>query len=225
MQHHRLSVAIAVAVLGFFHAGAVAQTADGSARLRLQLNQANAENARLIRENTELSAEVDRLTKALDAKDSEVKKISANLNRVETTASRYRRSTEQSGEALGRLREQQAELVAQCRKIALDLRQTEQDRSQLDRELSDNQTALRSCAANNASMFATAEQALDALEGRGAASKLAEREPFTQLARVRLENMVDEFRYALEDNRIDPPDAGEQDAAPVDVEGSVSGSR
>ncbi|MEO0579114.1 MAG: hypothetical protein AAFZ58_10510, partial [Pseudomonadota bacterium] len=61
----------------------------------------------------------------------------------------------------------------------------------------------RTCARHNVEMFDTAIEVLDAYENKGLFTRAAQGESLTQLARVRVENIVDEYRYALEDQQLD----------------------
>lgn len=175
---------------------------DSSARLRLQVNQLTGEVGRLNRENSELQSELDALRTQLETAQDAVSRTESRLNRAENNAQQFRQANQRNGEAMESMRERERELVARFRETIEQLRDTEQARGELEIRVADLDTAYNACAANNREMFDIGNEVLDVLDGRGSFKRLGEREPFTQLSRVRLENLVDEYRYALEDQEL-----------------------
>ena len=185
---------------------AAQQANDGSARLRLQVNQLTAEVGRLNRENGELQQELDALRSQLESAQGDLERTAGRLNRAENSAAQFRQATQRGSEQLDVMRARERDLVARFRETITQLRGTEQARATLKNEVANLETAYASCADNNRQMFSTAEEILATLEGRGGGRRLIEGEPFTQIARVRLENLVDEYRYDLEDQLVPETD-------------------
>ena len=105
--------------------------------------------------------------------------------------------------AIDRYKQREQELIGEFRKTIDLLRETEGEKSRLGGELAETQIEYRECARHNAEMYGIATEVLDAYENKGFFTRASQGEPFTQLARVRVENIVDEYRYALEDTQID----------------------
>lgn len=207
-----LPVVILSALLGA--GGADAQTARrdevGTARLQAVVNQLTAEKAALERRNADLSKELQDAEQELERLRSAEESTEARLTSAEASLQRVRQSNAQTNAALEQTRERMQALVGKFRETAEVLRETERNRNRLGEELEVARQQYRQCARDNLAMYETGLEALDALENKGLLSVLGQNEPFTQLGRVRLENLVDEYRRELEDNRVlEPePDSG-----------------
>ncbi|MEL6301599.1 MAG: hypothetical protein AAFV47_08630 [Pseudomonadota bacterium] len=203
----RFGIALAICFTCVGEVGAQQPQGDSSARLRLQVNQLSADNGRLNRENSELQQQIAALTKQLEAAEEKIERTESRLGRAENTAQRFREVTQQNSETLDLMRERERELVGKFRETINQLRDTERARAELETRAADLDISFQNCAANNREMFEVSNEILDVLDGRGLLKRMGEREPFTQLSRVRLENLVDEYRYALEDELIDTPES------------------
>lgn len=65
--------------------------------------------------------------------------------------------------------------------------------------------ASEACATKNAALYKTANDILDEIEKHGGSfSAVAENEPFTGLARVKLQNIIQDKRNVLDDNHVVP---------------------
>ena len=74
----------------------------------------------------------------------------------------------------------------------------------------------RDCATRNRELVDLGLELLDAYRNKGVWSALAEREPLTGLARVKLENAAQDYAGKIADRSLPPePDAGPLEAAPV----------
>lgn len=189
----------------------VAATADaqssrrddgGSARLQALVSQLTAEKAQLQQENTRLTRELGELEKELEAEQERANTNEDKLRSAESEASRFRRSTDQAKDVLEQTRSRLDELVERFRETVGVLRTTEQERADLTTELSDMTLNYTTCANHNMELYTTGLEVLAAFEGQGPMARAGKREPFTQLVRVRIENIADEYRYALEDNLL-----------------------
>ena len=104
--------------------------------------------------------------------------------------------------ALEQQRARTEELVAEFRKTIETLRATELERNDLRTMLGSRESALSQCVTNNQKLFETGNEVLDRYEDKGCFSSMRENEPFTQNRRVKLQNLVDEYRWALEDQKL-----------------------
>ncbi len=61
------------------------------------------------------------------------------------------------------------------------------------------------CEGKNAELYATGKEILDKLDSDDFAASLVRHEPFTGIARVKLDNIVQDYQDKLRDQRLPPP--------------------
>jgi chromosome segregation ATPase len=194
-----------VVVLGVCAATAGAQQArddGGAARLQAMVSQLTSEKTQLQAENK------DTKTK-LDAANAELKKVrdqnadlQRRLSQNETSLAQSSAANTRSSEQYNTLRSRTDELVKQFREVAENLRKTEIERNDLKTTLAARESILGTCVANNDKLLATGNEILDRYEAKGCFASAREKEPFTQVKRVQLQNLVDEYRWKLEDQKL-----------------------
>lgn len=83
-----------------------------------------------------------------------------------------------------------------------EIKQLVEIRQRLQNELKRvNQTYDR-CAENNAGMYAVASEVLHRYEGKGFKDRVLEKEPFTQIKKVELERLVQEYRDKIDSQKL-----------------------
>jgi len=184
-----------------------------TARFQAIIGQLTREKAALERDRAELQASLDRLSGELERARAEAARTEERLDRAEAVRGRLRENHEATTAALEQARAQMNELVRKFRETVQALRRTEEEKSRLGDELSASRSRFQACAEDNRALFEVANEVLERYEEKGVFRQVAQNEPFTQLTRVRIENLVDEYRYQLEDNRVpeDDSDAGAAD--------------
>jgi len=210
LQTPAFLVAAGAALLLSMHAGpAAAQAArsgsGASAQLVQQLQQLasertalQAENARMKKELAEVTKERDTLKNGRTALDQRAKASEAAIAR----------SAQEKANAEGEIekqKERMQELIAKFRETAQTLKEVETERTAFKQSLATQETELQACVAKNAALYQLNDEVLTRLESRGAFSRLASAEPFTKLKRTQLENLVDEYRYRADDQRVALP--------------------
>jgi chromosome segregation ATPase len=145
----------------------------------------------------------------LDAANAELKKVRDQNAELEKRLSQSETSLAQSSAANTRGNEQAAqqrarmdELVKQFRETIENLKKTELERNELKTTLAARESVLGTCVANNDKLFATGNEILDRYEAKGCFASAREKEPFTQVKRVQLQNLVDAYRWQLEDQKL-----------------------
>jgi hypothetical protein len=98
--------------------------------------------------------------------------------------------------------------VAEFRRTIDALRTVEAERTSLQQRSQALARDHERCVQNNVELASIAQDALTRYESAGFGHALAKSEPFTRLARTRVENIVDEQRARVEELRSAPaPDA------------------
>jgi predicted RNase H-like nuclease (RuvC/YqgF family) len=189
-----------------------AQTArsggGASAQQLQQLQQLASERTALQNENGKLKAELDKLRKENEAirrdqKSAEQRNRSASAS-TEAAVARGAAETERLQADLARERQRMQELVDRFKETANSLRDVEMDRTGVRQTLVERERALKVCVDRNQALYALNGEVLTKFEDQGFWSALARREPFTQLKRVQLENLVDGYRAAAQDQVVTP---------------------
>lgn len=178
-----------------------------SAQLMQQMQQLASERASLQEENARLKRDLEQARKDLDAAKGGRAGLEQRARAAEVATARLTSSEQSTRAELEQQKVRLQELVAKFRETANTLRTTEADRNELQAALSKSKTEWTSCANHNVALFDLNNEILTRLGSRGGFSRLAELEPFTQLKRVELENLVDAYRGRAEDHRLAPATA------------------
>jgi chromosome segregation ATPase len=193
----------------------LAQTARSGGTASAQLMQQMQE---LASERTTLQAENDRLKKQLAdvTKDRDALKAAAQgLDRKEkeTLAALAHSSTQRDATAqeLTQDKAKMQELIARFRETIQKLRETETEDTTEKQALAKSQHELSACVDHNVALYHLTDEVLTRWERQGWWARTAQAEPFTKIARVRLENEIDDYRARAQEQRLKP---GSPAAAP-----------
>lgn len=201
MRSRMLLATVAVVLAG---TSAAQQTRDdgGAARFQAMVQQLTSEKTQLQSENAKLKTDLDKANAELKSLRDTQAGLERRLNQSETSLTQASATNTRSTAALEQQRAREQEIVAEFRKLAETLRTTELERNELRTSLAARESALSQCVSANQKMFETGNEVLDRYEEKGCFSSMRENEPFTQNRRVRLENLVDEYRWALDDQKL-----------------------
>ena len=95
------------------------------------------------------------------------------------------------------------ELVTKFREMAGTLREVETERGAFKSQLAARERDYKVCVDRNIGLYEINNEILGRMEERGFWSKVAEREPFTRLKRTQIENLIDDYRYRVEELRLE----------------------
>lgn len=202
-------------VLGLCVAASVqAQTARSgggdNAQLMQQMQQLAAERTQLQADNARLKRELDELRKERDGLKGGQESRERRARASETALARAGLERDASTRELEQLKERTQELVAKFRETIQELRNVESDRTAVKQQLGARDTELKSCVHNNSELITLNDEILKRFEKHGWS------EPFTQIKRVQLENLAEEYRGRAEDAQVQPtPRAPDTVAAPA----------
>jgi chromosome segregation ATPase len=174
-----------------------------NARALQQMQQLAAERTALQADNARLNDAVAELKRRLDKAVAELATAAARVKELDVAVGRGAQSSQQTSEALEKSRAQMQELITRFRATAQDLKAVETDRNALRGQQEILQREYANCVERNVGLYQVGHEALDRLERHGFFSKLGESEPFTQIARARLENAIDDDRRRLDELRVE----------------------
>lgn len=203
----RTHVVLAIALSGLSASlAAHAQTersGNADARVMQQVQQLTSERASLQAENAKLKQELEQLKKDLQKSGADKTAAENRAKLLATTATRGEASSKQAEEQLERHKAQLQELITKFRETANTLRDVETDRDTTKSKLSAKERELTTCVDRNAGLYNLNAEVLDKMENRGFWSSVTEREPFTKLKRVELENLIDGYKYRADELKLE----------------------
>jgi chromosome segregation ATPase len=160
-------------------------------------------------EKTALQAQVAQMKKDLDATNAELAAVKKERDAakahvgVSPAAIAQANSAKEAAERnLDQSKQRMTELVGRFRETATNLKDTEADRVKLRKDLAERNSAFDACAANNMQLYEVNREILDRYEHVGLFTKVSANEPFTKITRVRIENLVDEYRERAQELRV-----------------------
>ena len=157
--------------------------AAGQAQLMMQ--QLGAEKARLTSENARLK--------------QKLKKLEAALEENEKKADQSQKKSQNLNHLLGKERVKVNELVVKFRETIENLRVTERERNELNAKVQYLSAEMNTCSGKNVELANLGYELLDHYENKGMFSAMIQGEPFTQVKRVQIENLVEDYQYKIED--------------------------
>lgn len=197
-------------MLAFAAQAQVQRSGNADARVAQQLQQLTSERSALQAENAKLKQELDQVKAQLQKASASAKTLESRNRALEASAGRGSANAEQTEEQLERTRGQLQELVGKFRETVDTLRGVESERGKLKGEVAVKERELKTCIDRNAGFYNLNVEVLDRMENRGFWSSVAEREPFTKLKRVELENLIDDYRYRAEELRVEQQQQAKQ---------------
>jgi|ERR1700733_2341535 len=209
ISHFSACALVLIALVSRAALGQEARSGGGaSAQMVQQLQQVAAERTELQAQNAKLQKDLDDARKERDALKSSQQALQrraaqadANVKQAQQGILTQRQASDQE---LGRWRTKLDEVVAEARKIAQQLQEVEADRTRLRQTLADRDQQSKVCTDHNAALYELNSQILTHFEHQSVWSRMAQAEPFTQIERNQLENLLDDYRARAQDQRVTP---------------------
>lgn len=180
-----------------------ARSGNADTRVLQQLQQMTSEKAALQAENAKLKQDLEQARKEVERLISTNKALDSKTKTLTANATREVSSGKQAEEQLERARGQLQELVTKFRETTQSLRDVETDRAAIKGQLVVRELEFKTCVDRNAGLYNLNAEVLERMENRGFWSSLTEREPFTKLKRVELENLIDDYKYRADELRLE----------------------
>jgi chromosome segregation ATPase len=205
--HYFGAIVLAAAVLGV-QAPSYAQvqrSGGGEAQKFMQQYQ------QVAAEKTALQAQLAQMKKDLDAAQADLvamkkerdalKARSAGAAAPTAAVAQLTAAKDSAEKNLEQYKQRMAELVARFRETAASLKEVEADRTKARNDLEVRNAAFDKCAQNNLALYELTGQVLDRYEHVGLFTRVSAAEPFTKIARTRLDNLVEEYRARAQELR------------------------
>jgi septal ring factor EnvC (AmiA/AmiB activator) len=176
-----------------------------NAQLAMQYQQVVSERTQLQEENEKLKKDLGDLKKQLDDAKHELtasKAAEGVRDQAQLTAAQAARDS--SAKDLESAKGKMQELVDRYRDTTTTLRTVETDRAQITQQLSASKAAFDKCAQDNVAISQITAEVLDRYEHQHLFSNLGRAEPFTKIKQTEIENLVLEYRQAVDQLHVKP---------------------
>jgi type I site-specific restriction endonuclease len=197
-----LAILAALCAADSLHAQA-ARSGGENARAMQQLQQLASERTALQADNAKLKEQVADLQKKLDKVTTDGTGAAARMKSLQQQAEQQVESKKQMNESLEKSRAQMQDLVSHFRETVQNLKAVEVERNGVKSQLDARNKDYATCVDRNVSLYEINRETLDRLDKRGIWSGVKKSEPFTQISRARLENLIDDYRYRIDELRIE----------------------
>jgi chromosome segregation ATPase len=210
MRHPLRALPVTVACLALLGApvGAQVQRSGGgeAQKFMQQYQQVAAEKTALQTQLAQMKKDLDKATADLAAMKKERDALKARPAGVPaSTVAALTASKETAERASEQYKQRMAELVARFRETAGNLKDAEAERTKLRGDLEARNAAFDKCADNNQQLFEINSEILRRFEHVGLFTRTSASEPFTQITRNRLDNLVVETRERAQELRVSKP--------------------
>jgi len=180
------------------------------ARLREAVQQARAQVASLEQQNAALRADISRLeaekiAAVRTAEEEAAQQVADVGGRFEAARTQFDERIAEEGEFRNRLLDNIEQWKTAHAEVSALAKKKEEERLALTEQLAAATQREESCEAKNQQLFSVGNAILDQLAGIGVGDILAIREPFIGARRVELQNIVQDHRDTLLDNRVTNP--------------------
>jgi chromosome segregation ATPase len=179
--------------------GASAQMVEQLQQLASERTELEASNAKLQKDLDDMRKERDALKSGQQALQHRVDQADAGVRQAQQGVATQRQTNDQE---IARWRAKLDEVVAEARKIALQLQEVETDRNGLRQTLTSRDQDLKVCTDRNTALFDLNSEVLTHFEHESVFSRVAQAEPFTKIQRTRLENLILEDKERAEEQRV-----------------------
>ena len=190
-----------VAVL--FAASSVS-AADGKAsREQMQVKRLQQSQRKLQQENTQLAQEKAALDGQLKEVQEKFDETSGKARIAASRAAALGKSLESVKAEKDALAAKLAETESKLAETSGALNKSALAGRRLDADLKQKTQALAACEAKNAKLHGYGVDLLDKYEKKGCGDALLQADPFTQLKRVEIENLMEAYREKLDEQKLD----------------------
>jgi chromosome segregation ATPase len=207
----RVTAATAIILLGALVAGISqaqeARTGGGtSAAVLQQLQQLASErtdlqsqNAKLQKDLEDMRRQRDTLKSAQGIADRRAQQSETAIHQIQEQAATRQKAAEDN---VARWKGQLDQLVAKYRDLAQTLGTTENERNALQQKMTLQEHTLTTCTDDNASLYNLSTEVLDHFQHQSPMSGLLRAEPFTQIARTRVDNAALEYKQRAQELKV-----------------------
>ena len=205
-----LSVLLAVFGLGVVasaHADTASREKQFLRRMQIMQQQMNEQNAALQKERDDLAAQLKAAQAGVASLKEKSKKESGKALGLEKSLQAQQRDNATLTQQLAEARQALATLRQEHENTLATLKASEGDNRQLKAANAGQQRQIADCEHKNLLLYQANTQLLEKYKNKNVWEALAQKEPFTGIEKVRIDNVLQEYRDKLAADRVKPGSA------------------
>ena len=172
------------------------------AKLQQMLRQTTAERDALKAQLAEAQKKADGEKAKAASVQSQLKSVKKNLGDTDSLLEKYKTTDAALRVRIEQQRSKMQEVIDKYKELVGTLRQLEAERNQLRVDLTSKSAAFDTCAQKNVQLYQAGLELADKYEQKGVWQSLLASEPVTQLKRVEIENLAQEYVNRIEQARV-----------------------
>jgi uncharacterized protein YhaN len=177
-----------------------------SAQLVQQLQQLGSERTELQAQNTKLQKDLEDMRKERDGLKAAQQGLERRAQASDSALKQAQTSVADQRDAhdkeIAKWKNELEQVVQKFRETTQTLQEVESDRNTLKQQLAGSEFKVNACVDNNLALYQINLEVLDRLDHQSVWSSVARVEPFTQIKRTQLDNMVVEYRQRADAQRV-----------------------
>ena len=177
-------------------------------RAQQQLSQVQGDLAAAEQEKATLAADLEKAQASSKAEAGKVASLQHGLGNSKQQLAAVTGELAQVKDTLAATAQQLSETRRTLAETTQTLRQTEAEKRQLESLKVRHEGDIASCERKNVALYAIGRSLMDRFEHKTCGESLAEREPFAGLKKVETENLLEEYRDKLDDQKLIKPPGG-----------------
>lgn len=196
-MNSRLGISLSVLLAMSGSTAVLAQDANSQKALQkaqFLLRQATAEKAELQTQVADLKQQIEKLAREMESAKS-------------GAASAQQRSEQKYTNAIAEWKQHGSAMADELRSTKEQLKEQSVQRKLLEEKFQDESKNFAACYANNQKLYDINRRLLTRYENKGMVDVIKQKEPFTGVAQVEIENLVQDYRYQLDDLKVQPEQA------------------
>ncbi len=221
-MHHRARLVVLL-VLGSLVCGSafaapdkkVSREKEALRRAQMQLQQVQGQIATLEQEKAALGGERDQARKEAKAARAKLRKLDQSLSEAKASGEQLAKDLAAVKQDLAATQTRLSDTETRLAETAKNLNQTQQilarseaDKRQLEGVKLRQEREIASCEGKNLQLYQTGRELMTRFERKTCGEILAQKEPFTGLKRVEVENLLEEYRDKLDEQKLIKPPGG-----------------
>lgn len=156
------------------------------------LRQLTTEKEEAVAKNLENEKRIQKL-------EAELAKAQKKAGNTEETVGKYKEVYSEASNRIMSMQDKMKALVSKFRETIVVLKETEKEKNRIAEELAGKDAIIVQHAKNNARLYAINMELLDKYKNKGVMDALMQNEPITQLKRVEIETIGEQYRNEMDD--------------------------
>lgn len=177
-------------------------------RVQQQLSQVQGDLAAAEQEKTRLAADLEKAQASSKAEEGKTARLQQGLGTSKQQLASVSNELARTKEELTTMAQQLSETRKTLAETTQILQQTEAEKRRLETVKVSNEHAIAACEHKNLALYEVGRSLMDRFEHKTCGEILAEKEPFTGIRKVETENLMEEYRDKLDDQKLVKPPGG-----------------